>query len=139
MKHEVFLDTSYAIALSSPTDTFHFQALALAEWLQSTATLIVTTRPVMLEIGNALSKPPYRQAAIRLLKAFEQDPQFKIIPWSESLYHQAFDLYGQRLDKTWGLVDCVSFVVMRQRAILEALTTDRHFQQAGFRVLLQRQ
>lgn len=100
MKNEVFLDTSYAIALSSPTDTFHFQAVALAEWFQSTTSLIVTTRPVMLEIGNALSKPPYRQAAIRLLKAFEQDPQFNIIPWSESLYHQAFDLYCHRLDQT---------------------------------------
>jgi len=39
-------------------------------------------------------------------------------------------------DKTWGLVDCVSFVVMRDAGILDSLTTDKHFEQAGFRALL---
>ncbi|MFM6264927.1 MAG: PIN domain-containing protein, partial [Dolichospermum sp.] len=42
----------------------------------------------------------------------------------------------QREDKEWGLVDCISFIVMQDRGISDALTTDIHFQQAGFRALL---
>ena len=68
MNPEKFLDTSYAIALSSSTDDYH--------------------------------------------------------------------LYCQRNDKNWGIVDCISFIVMEERRITEALTTDIHFQQAGFRALL---
>jgi predicted nucleic acid-binding protein len=45
-------------------------------------------------------------------------------------------LYRSRLDKEWGLTDCISFIVMEQRGITKALTTDLHFQQAGFAVLM---
>jgi len=38
-------------------------------------------------------------------------------------------------DKEWGLVDCLSFVIMRERGITEALTPDRHFTRAGFKAL----
>lgn len=54
----------------------------------------------------------------------------------QQLYTRAFQLYRQRLDKEWGLIDCVSFIVMQDRGIIAALTTDEHFQQAGFRALL---
>jgi predicted nucleic acid-binding protein len=59
-----------------------------------------------------------------------------IVPLSEDLYARAFRLYRERADKEWGLTDCVSFVVMQDRKISEALTTDEHFQQAGFCALL---
>lgn len=45
-------------------------------------------------------------------------------------------MYSRHTDKTWGLVDCISFVAMQERGITEALTADRHFVQAGFRALL---
>jgi predicted nucleic acid-binding protein len=44
-------------------------------------------------------------------------------------------LFAARPDKDWSLVDCISFVVMKQRRLKDALTTDRHFEQAGFRAL----
>ncbi|HNB54909.1 MAG TPA: hypothetical protein PLR93_10055 [Anaerolineales bacterium] len=56
MKNEVFLDTAYAIALSVETDAHHQQAETLAETLEENQTYLVTTRAVLLEIGNALSK-----------------------------------------------------------------------------------
>jgi len=96
----------------------------------------VTTRAVLLEIGNALSKQRYRQAAVKLLVALEADPNVEIVPLSDRLYIHALQLYRERPDKEWGMVDCISFIVMEDREILEALTTDNHFQQAGFRVLL---
>ena len=52
------------------------------------------------------------------------------------LYQRAFALYCQRMDKEWGLTDCISFVVMRERGLTEALSADKHFEQAGFRALL---
>ncbi len=136
MRNEFFLDTSYAIALSVESDEHHQRAEELAEELLASQTPIVTTRAVLLEIGNALSKQRYRKAAGDLLDALEFDPQVEIVSITEELYWQALALFCSRLDKEWGLIDCVSFIVMRQRGLTEALTTDEHFAQAGFRVLL---
>ena len=136
MKAEVFLDTAYAIALSVPKDIYHERAVSLADELEALKTRMVTTRAVMLEIGNALSKQRYRQAAVELLEALEADPNVEIVPLSEDFYAQAFHIYRNRPDKEWGLTDCVSFIVMQDRKITEALTTDEHFQQAGFHAVL---
>jgi predicted nucleic acid-binding protein len=132
----VFLDTAYAIALASVTDEFHHEALALADELEARGIRLITTRAVLLEIGNALSKLQYRHAAIQLLSSLRADPNVEIIPLSDALFETALDFYSERPDKEWGLTDCVSIVVMHARNITAALTTDQHFQQAGFRALL---
>jgi uncharacterized protein len=134
--NEVFLDTSFAIALSSVTDQNHLQAVKLANQIESNKTRLVTTQAILLEIGNALSKQRYRAAAIELLASLETDPSIKVVMLTNSLYRSAFNLFKQRTDKEWGLVDCISFIVMQDRGITDALTADIHFQQAGFRVLL---
>jgi len=136
LKTEVFLDTAYAIALSSSKDKHHEQALFLAGELESDHTKLITTRAVMLEIGNALSKQRYRIAAVQLLESLEQDRTVEIIPLSEELYKAGFELYQESEDKEWGITDCISFVVMRERGLREALTTDEDFEQAGFIALL---
>lgn len=136
MADEIFLDAAYAIALSSPNDTFHPQAMAYAERLEKSKTRLVTTRAVCLEIGNALARQKHRQAAVKLLRSIEQDVHIQITPLSGELYQSAFQLYQERRDKEWGLTDCISFVVMRERGITDALTTDEHFEQSGFRALL---
>ena len=136
MNLEKFLDTSYAIALSSPADDYHNKALVIAKELKASKTPLTTTRAIILEIGNALSKQKYRSKSIQLLSSLENDKTVTIVPMSETLYQKAFQLYCQRKDKNWGIVDCISFIVMTDRSITEALTTDIHFQQAGFRALL---
>jgi predicted nucleic acid-binding protein len=90
---EIFLDTSYAIALSVSNDEHHERAVKLAERLESDGTGLV-------------------------------------------LCARAFELYRNRLDKEWGLIDCISFIVMEERGITDALTADDHFRQAGFRASL---
>lgn len=136
MPNEVFLDTAYAIALSVESDEHHARAEELADLLEAAATRLVTTRAVLLEIGNALSKKRYRKAAVELLDSLEHDPQVEILSLTEELYEKALELFRNRPDKEWGLVDCVSFVVMQERGLTEALTTDEHFEQAGFHPLL---
>jgi uncharacterized protein len=133
---EVFLDTSYAVAYFSTRDEFHAKALELSKRLDNSDTRLVTTQAVMIEIANALSKAAYRQAAIIFLEALETSPSVDIVAISQDLFDKAFQLYKSRLDKEWGLTDCMSFVVMSERKITDALTTDRHFSQAGFSVLL---
>lgn len=136
MRSEIFLDAAYAIALSVPKDMYHSKAVSLAEELESSKIRLITSHAVMLEIGNALSKKKYRYAGVQLLKAIEDDPNITIVSISESLYSESFRLYSERADKEWGLTDCISFIIMRNRKITEALTTDEHFRQAGFRALL---
>jgi predicted nucleic acid-binding protein len=135
-RSRVFLDTSYVIALSSPKDKYHKIATQLADQLEIQRVHFVTTRAVLLEIGNALSKQRFKLSGIDLLESIEADPDIEIIPMSELLYTQAFQLYQSRPDKEWGMTDCVSFVVMREQKLKEALTTDNHFSQAGYRALL---
>jgi uncharacterized protein len=136
MSNEIFLDTAYAIALSSVRDQFHVRAIALAEQMEAARTRLVTTRAVLLEIGNALSRQRYRQAAVQVLDSLEADPTVEIVPLSEGLYARAAKLFRDRSDKEWGLTDCISILVMQDRGLSDALTTDEHFQQAGFRALL---
>jgi predicted nucleic acid-binding protein len=71
---EVFLDTSFAIALSSVTDQNHVRAVQLANQIETNKTRLVTTQAILLEIGNALSKQRHRVAAIQLLESLETDP-----------------------------------------------------------------
>ncbi|MCB0111005.1 MAG: type II toxin-antitoxin system VapC family toxin [Caldilineaceae bacterium] len=136
MDNEVFLDTAYAIALANAKDQFHEKAVTVAKELRRQKTRLITTRAVLLEIGNALSGQRFRTAAVKLLDALEADPTVGIVTVTDGLYSQALTLYRTRPDKEWGLVDCLSFIVMQERQLTSALTTDMHFQQAGFRVLL---
>jgi len=96
---------------------------------------MLTTDAVLLEVGNALSRNN-RKDAVRTIEDALLSPEVEVIHLTPDLFQRAFDLYTARADKTWGLVDCVSFVVMREAGVTQALTADRHFGQAGFQVLL---
>ena len=100
---EVFLDTAYAIALSSPKDEHHDKAVELAEQMESSGIKLITTRPVALEIGNALARQRHREASVALLQSLERDPNVEIVPLTEELYARGFELYQNRSDKEWGI------------------------------------
>jgi predicted nucleic acid-binding protein len=136
MADSFFLDTAFAIALISPNDTFHEKAVELANLVEKTGLRLVTTRAVVIEIGNALSKQSLRKSAVALIDSMEGDETVTIVPVSDEIYGEAFKLFRSRLDKDWGLTDCISFVVMKRQKIINALTTDQHFQQAGFVTLM---
>ena len=77
-----------------------------------------------------------RSAAWEVVEDLMVDPDVEVIPISHSLFTKALDLYGSRLDQTWSLVDCSSFVLMEERGIQDALAYDADFVQAGFNALL---
>ncbi len=136
MKNKLFMDATYAVALGSPRDQFHANAVALARRIQSEHIRVVTTRAVIVEVANALSRPSFRSTAVALLGSFDQSPLVEVAPLSEELYERGMAYFKRHRDKEWGLTDCISFVVMRERGLTDALTADAHFRQAGFRPLL---
>jgi uncharacterized protein len=121
--------------VASRTDTHHGRAVALSREIQSRAIKLITSRAVCFEIGDGLARLRFRGVAIAFLQALESAPSVEIVPSSEDLATAAFDLYRQRAGKEWGLTDCMAFVIMRERGITEALTSDEHFEQAGFKAL----
>jgi predicted nucleic acid-binding protein len=129
----VFADTSYYVALLSATDAHHDRAV---EWSETVLGRIVVTEYVLVELGNALAGPVDRQLYAPFVHHLLADPSTVFIPASQTLFRQGLELFANRPDKEWSLVDCVSFVVMQQRRLREALTADRHFKQAGFKALL---
>lgn len=92
---------------------------------------MITTDAVLLEIGNALSRIA-RPEAVKIIEYFQTAPEVTIVSLTPSLFASALHLYTSYQDKTWGLIDCLSFVVMADQQISMALSFDRHFTQAGF-------
>ena len=132
----LFIDTGYVIALISPRDRFHEVAVEWAARIKRDRILLVTSRAVQLELGASLARAPYRAVATDLLDEMERDPEIDIAPLSEELFQSSLQLFRDRTDKGWSLADCVSFTLMRQRAITSALAIDVHFTQAGFDAVL---
>jgi uncharacterized protein len=129
----VFADASYYVALLSPRDQHHQDAVRISDKLRRP---IVVSEFVLIEVSNALSTVESRGRAAALWPHLRSDPTVTIVPASAELVAKGVDLYSQRGDKDWLLTDCISFVIMEQYALTEALTADHHFAQAGFSALL---
>ncbi len=132
----VFIDTSGWIAILNADDQFHAQAVERLRQFGSAGYPLITTDWVLAETGNGLARVAARSQFVRAVKRFMQSASGRLIRVDEELFQRSLELYAQVTDKTWGLVDCASFIVMRDENMLDALSTDRHFQQAGFRCLL---
>jgi uncharacterized protein len=65
-----------------------------------------------------------------------QRPLTTVVPFDSTLMNRGLALFASRSDKDWSLTDCVSFLVMNDRGITDALTADHHFEQAGFVAVL---
>lgn len=125
----IFLDTSFVVAWVNPNDFLHERALTLLDRYYDEPWL--TTDCVLLEIGNSLSRH-FRNEAAEVIETILSDEDATIVSMDTDLFSRAFNLYRSRTDKTWGLIDCVSFIVMQDHQCLDALTNDVHFIQAGF-------
>lgn len=131
--NRAFGDAHYFLALLSPRDQDHGRVKEFAtQWRGE----IVTTRWVLAEIADGLAAPPLRAGAVAFFHRLERNPFVKIVPASDGQFASGLALYERRPDKAWSLTDCISFVVMVDEKITDALTGDHHFEQAGFRALL---
>ena len=129
----VFADTFFFMAVLNRRDAAHpraLQAYGQADYE------FVTTEWVLTEVADAAASPQLRGGFKAFFHLLENDAKFEIIPASHERFRSGLELYFGRPDKEWSLTDCISFVVMREMDLTDALTGDHHFEQAGFLALL---
>ena len=129
----VFADTWFFLAILNPADPNYHRAVAAS---RSDRRHRVTTDWVLVEVGDALCQQGNRDVFARFYDWVHQQPTTTVVPASRPLLTDGMHLYRYRRDKDWPLTDCISFVVMEDEDIRDALTGDHHFEQAGFRALL---
>ena len=131
--NSTFIDTSFFLALSLKDDALHQRAVA---WQRALVGKLITSEFVLLEVADDLSQPHLRKFAAGVFSLVRNDAQITVVPLDHAAFEKGYDLYLARQDKEWGLTDCISFQIMREMGVHDALTHDHHFEQAGFRTLL---
>jgi predicted nucleic acid-binding protein len=128
----LFADTVYWIALTNSFDQYHAKAVEVSSALGNCR--LFTTEAVLTEFLNALADkgPLIRAAAVEMVEAIMNNSQVTVIPQSRRTFNRSLAFYKSRPDKGYSLTDCGSMLLMRERYLSEALTTDRHFEQEGF-------
>ncbi|WP_019503211.1 type II toxin-antitoxin system VapC family toxin [Pleurocapsa sp. PCC 7319] len=134
--NQVFVDTAAWIALLNIDDVWHQKAHIVRSELVDKNYIFITTDFILLEVADALCLPIHKKNTVNFLRNIYQLKSTRVIPLNQDLFQSGLSLYEKRLDKDWGLTDCISFVVMQKEGILEAFTSDKHFEQAGFARLL---
>jgi predicted nucleic acid-binding protein len=128
----VFADTYYFFALLNRNERHHLDAREFADTFRGQ---LVTTGWILTELGDGMAQPRWRHLFISLYQELIAIPHIRVISCSDKLLSAGIQFYGSRPDKSWSLTDCISLVIMQREDIAEALTGDRHFEQAGFTVL----
>ena len=135
---EIFGDTAGWANLVDSRQPFHALATQIYDDLKQEQGLVVTTNYVLAELVSLLLfrfRLPH-STIVGFINDLKASPIVEVVHIDPVLDAEAWDLFQRRPDKTWSLVDCASFVVMQRRGVKEALTSDVHFEQAGFVRLL---
>jgi predicted nucleic acid-binding protein len=130
----LFLDTVFVQALLNRRDQYHPAAVSFLPRMRDAAE-VWTTEAILVEIGNALGALD-RRAAYRFIEQCYRTTNIHVVSVDTALLRRALQLYVDRKDKEWGLTDCISFVVMQEHELTDAITNDRHFTQAGYQAVL---
>ena len=140
MAETVFWDTAAFVALGNARDEHHDEAMQIREALGKQKAHLLTTSAVLIEVANTFSKAPWRAVARQLIEATRQSAAAElatIVHVEPSLWQRGWALFLARSDKDWTLTDCISFIVMQDLGVPRAFTSDHHFEQAGFKRLMQ--
>jgi predicted nucleic acid-binding protein len=134
----LFVDTAGWGNLVDTSQPHHAYAATIYRTAKQQRHEILTTNYILAELVALLTSPLRipRPKIIAFINGLKTSPYVEIVHVDTMLDQQAWQLLMHRQDKAWSLVDCSSFVLMQQRGIIESLTTDHHFEQAGFIRLL---
>jgi len=134
----LFADTSGWGNLADHREPFRALAANFYRTARQQGHRILTTNYILCELVALLTSPLRipRPSVVQFIDGLKNSPFVEIVHVDLALDADAWDLLRNRQDKEWSLVDCASFVLMQQRSVTEALTTDHHFEQAGFIRLL---
>lgn len=131
----LFADTFYWIALTDLADASHMRAVELTA--ERAVSPIVTTDEVLVEYLTFFSAAhePIRKGVAMTVRRLLTNPLIRVIPQSRGSFLEGLELYAMRPEKRYSLTDCISMQTMRREGLTEVLTSDRHFEQEGFRAL----
>lgn len=129
----IFLDTSGLFCLHHRDEIYHFQA---KDYFNNVKQKVTHSYVLSEFVALAQARRLPRLSALSYILDIVTHPDLQTIWVDRTLHDKAMTLLKTRLDKTYSLCDAVSFVVMQQLLITDALTTDHHFTQAGFQQLL---
>jgi len=133
---EVFVDTSGLYALVDKRDAHHEQAREVVEELLRAGRRLVVTDYIVTEAVNLANARSGSGVATRVLDLVEQSAGIRI-EWIEAArFEKTKAFFRKHADHHYSFTDCSSFVTMRELRLTEALTTDRHFAEAGMQTLL---
>jgi predicted nucleic acid-binding protein len=132
MASSVFLDTSGWLAILNSAEALHTQANETWRDVIFSDRRIVLTDWIVAEAGNGLARSRTKGRLLESLDRLLRNPRCELVYINDDVLQRSLDFYARHADKSWGLVDCASFVVMQDRGISEAFTSDQHFAQAGF-------
>lgn len=124
-----FVDSFYYVGLLNAQDQHHREVMEFSAKLTGRT---ITTDAVFLEVANSLAGTILREKAADLIRSERTSRDLRIVRLTPSLLERGLDLYESRKDKRWSLTDCISFIVMEDEGLTDALTGDHHFEQAGF-------
>ncbi|MBI2923647.1 MAG: type II toxin-antitoxin system VapC family toxin [Planctomycetes bacterium] len=130
-----FADTWFFLALLNPGDVAHQRVVEFAGEVDRG---VVTSDWILVEVADALCSPSHRHLYRILDSTLHCEERWTVVGASRSHLKAGQAMYFDRPDKSWSLTDCISFSIMRRRKLTEALTADRHFEQAGFRAMFLR-
>jgi uncharacterized protein len=135
---ELFFDTTSWANLIDISQPFHSLSATTYQNACFQKHKIITTSYIVAELVALLASPLRipRPKAIAFIQSLKTSPYIEVIHIIKEIDRKAWELLINRLDKEWSLVDCSCFIVMRERKISESLTSDHHFEQAGFIRLL---
>lgn len=134
----MFVDTAGWAAIADSRQTYHAQAAARLRQARISGSRLITTNFVLAELTALLTSPirMSRPKQITFLTAIRSAAWVEVVHIDPARDAAAWKLWEARPDKDWSFVDCASFVVMQERSLMDALTSDHHYEQAGFIRLL---
>jgi predicted nucleic acid-binding protein len=127
---DVFLDTVGLLALLDADDQWHAAAESAYQAIKAAGRDFVTTSFVLMEAGNAASRTSFRQHVSTIRRDLMERDQL-VFPTAQD-WERGWAMYEQNFANRAGIVDCISFAVMRSLNLTEAFTNDQHFAAAGF-------
>jgi predicted nucleic acid-binding protein len=132
----IFVDTLYWVALANSRDQWHERAIELQKTVSNHR--LITTEAVLIEFLNYFSSfgSFMRQTVAGIPHDILDDRDIEVLPINSALFLSGLNLYEQRLDKGYSMVDCISMIAIKNRDISEVITHDKHFSQEGFNILL---
>ena len=132
----VYVDTAALVALVHKRDALHAAALAVYQQLLQENVRFLTTHAVLLEVGNTFGKASHKPLAAAVFGLVSRSASWQVLPVDSGWYAKGVERFLERTDKDWSLTDCIGMVAAEAYRADRIFTSDHHFRQAGFTILL---